>query len=90
MRAAQIDPADQSLRVVEVPDPVAGPGQLLVRMRAAGLNRADLIARAGRYVVSTSATAAAAPPRPFIGGGELAVPLEVNLSFGDTWADAKE
>lgn len=72
MRAVQVDPAEQSLRVVEVADPAAGPGQLLVKVRAAGLNRADLIARAGRYVVSTSATGTAAPPRPFIGGGELA------------------
>jgi NADPH:quinone reductase len=31
------------------PDPVAGEGQILVSVRAAGLNRADLHQRAGRY-----------------------------------------
>ncbi|MFC7094223.1 NAD(P)H-quinone oxidoreductase [Jeongeupia naejangsanensis] len=33
----------------ELPRPVAGPGQLLVRVRAAGINRADLIQAAGHY-----------------------------------------
>ncbi|MFI6759920.1 NADP-dependent oxidoreductase [Micromonospora sp. NPDC050417] len=35
------------LRMVERPDPVAGPGQVLVRVRAAGVNPTDLAARAG-------------------------------------------
>jgi len=33
----------------EVPDPRPGPGELLVRVRAAGVNRADLLQRLGRY-----------------------------------------
>ncbi|MGN8244555.1 NAD(P)H-quinone oxidoreductase [Cellulomonas soli] len=37
------------LRVEEVPDPVPGPGELLVAVRAAGVNRADLLQRAGHY-----------------------------------------
>ena len=37
------------LRVEEVPDPVAGPGEVLVRVAAAGLNRADLLQRQGFY-----------------------------------------
>ncbi|WP_083301068.1 NAD(P)H-quinone oxidoreductase [Jeongeupia sp. USM3] len=32
-----------------LPRPVAGPGQLLVRVRAAGINRADLVQAAGHY-----------------------------------------
>ncbi len=32
-----------------VPDPDPGPGEALVRVRAAGVNRADLAQRAGRY-----------------------------------------
>lgn len=35
--------------LVEMPDPVAGPGEVLVRVAAAGLNRADLLQLAGRY-----------------------------------------
>ena len=37
------------LALQEVPDPVVGPGELLVRVSAAGVNRADLIQRRGLY-----------------------------------------
>jgi len=37
------------LEVGEVPDPVPGEADLLVRVRAAGVNRADLLQRLGRY-----------------------------------------
>jgi putative PIG3 family NAD(P)H quinone oxidoreductase len=37
------------LRVTEVPDAVAGPGEVLIRVAAAGLNRADLMQRRGLY-----------------------------------------
>jgi putative PIG3 family NAD(P)H quinone oxidoreductase len=37
------------LRWGELPDPVAGPGQVLVRVTAAGLNRADIAQRQGNY-----------------------------------------
>jgi putative PIG3 family NAD(P)H quinone oxidoreductase len=37
------------LRISEIPRPEPGPGQLLVRVRAAALNRADLLQRAGEY-----------------------------------------
>ncbi|HXN84123.1 MAG TPA: NAD(P)H-quinone oxidoreductase [Myxococcales bacterium] len=37
------------LRIAEVPDPEPGPGELLVQVRAAGVNRADLLQRAGNY-----------------------------------------
>jgi NADPH2:quinone reductase len=41
--------ADGALRIEERPDPVAGPGYTLVRMRGAGINNADLMQRAGNY-----------------------------------------
>lgn len=73
MRAAVIDPTRQSLDVVELPDPTPGPGELLVEVRAAGLNRADLAVRAGGYVVGTSRSAAtSAAAAPAIAGAELA------------------
>lgn len=37
------------LEVREVPAPVAGSGQIRVRVRAFGINRADLLQRLGRY-----------------------------------------
>jgi len=39
----------ETLRIAEVEDPVPGPGEILVRVRAAGVNRADLLQRMGRY-----------------------------------------
>ncbi len=37
------------LEIREVPVPEPGPGEILVRVRAAGLNRADVLQRKGRY-----------------------------------------
>ena len=52
MRAVEITggsgPAE-ALTLAERPDPVAGPGQIRVRVRAAGVNRPDLLQRQGRY-----------------------------------------
>jgi tumor protein p53-inducible protein 3 len=43
-------PGDESvLKIGEVPDPKAGPGQLLIRVKYAGVNRADLMQRQGFY-----------------------------------------
>jgi NADPH:quinone reductase len=47
MRAVVI--RDGRLEVEERPDPVAADGQILIRVRAAGINNADLIQRAGHY-----------------------------------------
>jgi NADPH:quinone reductase-like Zn-dependent oxidoreductase len=37
------------LRLADVPDPVAGPGEVLVEVVGAGVNRADLMQRQGLY-----------------------------------------
>jgi putative PIG3 family NAD(P)H quinone oxidoreductase len=47
MRALTV--RDGRLEVTERPSPVPGPGEVLVRVHGAGLNRADLLQRAGRY-----------------------------------------
>ena len=67
MRAATI--RDGKVSVEEHPDPVAGAGQVLVRVRGAGLNGADQMQLAGRYP---------APPGspPDIPGLELAGVVE--------------
>ncbi|MGV8977125.1 MAG: NAD(P)H-quinone oxidoreductase [Cellulomonas sp.] len=39
----------ESLEVAEVADPVPGPGEAIVKIAAAGVNRADLLQRAGHY-----------------------------------------
>lgn len=40
---------DKSLRWDEVPDAVAGSGEVLLKIEAAGVNRADLLQREGNY-----------------------------------------
>src|SRR4051794_19243080 len=47
MRAAVI--ADGDVTVQERPDPAPGAGEVLVRVRAAGLNGADMLQRRGAY-----------------------------------------
>src|SRR5918997_2378778 len=47
MRAATI--VDGNLEIREHPDPEPGAGQVLVRVRAAGLNGADILQRKGGY-----------------------------------------
>ena len=37
------------LRAVERPDPVAGPGEVVIRVAAAGVNRPDVLQRRGAY-----------------------------------------
>ncbi|WP_371542799.1 zinc-binding alcohol dehydrogenase family protein [Streptomyces sp. NBC_00554] len=51
MRAVRIDEfgGPEVLVPVEMPDPVAAPGQVLVRVVAAGVNRVDALVRAGVY-----------------------------------------
>jgi putative PIG3 family NAD(P)H quinone oxidoreductase len=39
----------ESLRLEEVPDPVAGPGEVVVDVAATAVNRADLLQRQGHY-----------------------------------------
>lgn len=55
MQAAVVE--DGALVVEERPDPVAGEGQILIRVRAAGVNGADLHQRAGRYPAPPDAPA---------------------------------
>jgi NADPH2:quinone reductase len=47
MRAAVI--VDGRLEIQERPDPVPGDGEILIRVRASGINGADLFQRAGNY-----------------------------------------
>jgi putative PIG3 family NAD(P)H quinone oxidoreductase len=53
MRAVTI--RDQQLSVEEHPDPAPGSGEVLVRIRAAGINGADMMQRQGRYPAPTGA-----------------------------------
>ena len=54
----------EDLVIDDLPDPVAGPGQLLVRVHAAAVNFPDVLLIAGKYQIKI--------PVPFIPGSELA------------------
>src|SRR5256884_3466873 len=56
------------LEVRDGPEPVAGPGQVVIRVRASGVNFADVSARLGLYPD--------APPRPCVVGYEVAGTVE--------------
>src|SRR5262245_5807823 len=64
------------LRVEQRPDPEAGPGELRISVKAAGINFADLLARSGVYPD--------APPPPCVVGYEVAGEVE---SVGDGGED---
>src|SRR5687768_5355081 len=54
----------ETLALTDVPDPVAGQGQLLVRIRACAINYPDVLIIEDKYQFK--------PPRPFAPGGEVA------------------
>ena len=57
-----------SLRLDELPDPQPGPGELLVRVRAAAINFPDVLIIEDKYQLK--------PARPFAPGGEIAGEIE--------------
>jgi NADPH:quinone reductase len=63
MRAFQVTAIGTPPHLRDVPDPVPGPGEALVTIRAAGLNFADLLMIRGQYQDT--------PPVPFTLGLEL-------------------
>lgn len=54
----------ESLVIEELPDPVAGKGEIVVDVEAAGINFPDVLMIAGKYQVKT--------PTPFVPGNEAA------------------
>jgi NADPH2:quinone reductase len=63
MRAVVLD-EERRLEVRDVPEPEAGDGQVVVDVRAAGINYADVLIREGRYPQP--------PPLPYVPGSEVA------------------
>src|SRR5437763_7476120 len=54
----------ETLRLDEVPQPTAGPGEILVRVRACAINFPDVLIIEDKYQLK--------PQRPFAPGGEIA------------------
>jgi putative PIG3 family NAD(P)H quinone oxidoreductase len=75
MRGIATDGAGR-LRWQEIPDAAAGPGEVLIAVHAAGVNRADLLQAAGKY-----------PPPP---GVSDVLGLEVSGTVADVGADVRD
>lgn len=66
------------LKVQEKPDPKPGPGEVLIRVKAAGLNFADILSRQGLYPDS--------PPKPCVMGYEVSGVIEsAGDGIGNEW-----
>jgi len=70
MKAIQIDRTGGAdvLRLVDLPTPKPGPGEVLIRSRSIGVNYFDLLIRTGRYRWM--------PKLPFVPGNEMAGEVE--------------
>ncbi|MBY0276357.1 NADPH:quinone oxidoreductase family protein [Candidatus Binatia bacterium] len=66
MRAVQVQRLEgpESISVVEIDEPKAGPGQVLIDVHAAGVTWPDLLLTRGLYQMK--------PPLPFVPGSEVA------------------
>lgn len=86
MRAIEIASfgAPEVLRIAERPDPVAGAGEVLIRVAASGVNRPDVLQRKGLYPVPPGASDL--PGLEVAGtivGGDPAAMKEAGLRPGD-------
>src|SRR5512143_3131612 len=74
MKAIQFDRfgGPDVLQAVDLADPTPAPGQVLVRVHAAGVNLSDTLLRENRYAFT--------PPLPWVPGGEV---TGVVLAVGD-------
>ena len=76
----------EAFEILDLPDPVAGPGQVLIRIHAAAVNPTDALIRSGKHVKMFGRTA----PPPYVPGMDAAGVLlaigegvETDLKVGD-------
>jgi NADPH:quinone reductase-like Zn-dependent oxidoreductase len=69
----------ETLELAEVPDPVAGPSQLLVRVKACAINYPDVLVIEDKYQFR--------PERPFAPGGEIAGVVEAVGEGVQGWSE---
>ena len=68
----------ETLELRDLPDPVPGKGQLLVRVKACAINYPDVLMIEDKYQFK--------PPRPFAPGGEIAGTVEAVADGVEGWA----
>jgi NADPH2:quinone reductase len=76
-RFVALDPSDQSISIQRGPVPEPGPGEVLIKVSAAGINRADLLQRKGLYPPPADASP--------IMGLEVAGEVQAVGADVDTW-----
>lgn len=76
----------EALQIIDLPDPVAGEGQVLIRVRAAAVNPTDALIRSGEHVRMFGRTA----PAPYVPGMDAAgeilaigAGVQTDLEVGD-------
>jgi NADPH2:quinone reductase len=69
----------ETLELTDLPDPVPGPGQLLVRVKACAINYPDVLIIEDKYQFR--------PERPFAPGGEIAGVVEAVGEGATGWAE---
>jgi NADPH:quinone reductase-like Zn-dependent oxidoreductase len=69
----------ETLQLTEIADPVPGPGQLLVRVKACAINYPDVLIIEDKYQFK--------PPRPFAPGGEIAGIVEAVGEGVEGWRE---
>jgi NADPH2:quinone reductase len=69
----------ETLELADLPDPVLGPGQLLVRVKACAINYPDVLIIEDKYQFR--------PERPFAPGGEIAGVVEAVGEGVTGWAE---
>jgi NADPH:quinone reductase-like Zn-dependent oxidoreductase len=67
----------ETLQLTDVPDPVAAPGELLIRVHACAINYPDVLIIEDKYQFK--------PPRPFAPGGEVSGVVEAVGDGVDGW-----
>src|SRR6218665_3649884 len=69
----------ETLELAELPDPVPGPGQLLVRVKACAINYPDVLIIEDKYQFR--------PERPYAPGGEISGVVEAVGEGVSGWAE---
>jgi len=86
MKAVEISQygAPEVLRAADRPDPVAGAGEVLIRVAASGVNRPDVLQRLGKYPVPPGASdLPGLEVAGVIVGGDAQAMSAAGLSIGD-------
>ena len=86
MRAVEITAfgAPDVLRLIERPMPIAGAGELLIRVAASGINRPDVLQRKGHYAPPPGASdLPGLEVAGVIEGGDAAALAQAGLQLGD-------